>query len=307
VLLVLVLVLLLVEVCLGVLVVVRDVFVCICVGVLVLVMVDVSVVVAVTVVVVVPVMEKVDADVIDVTVVPSQNDSSEGLANMYRDLAPAADRLRASAFSLLLLSFFFCGTLEGMFGLIAAASVLCCAAPGSLGTAYAARCTRIAAIVCAALALGEILMLGTLSMMVPHVPEAVQKMCDGVPPPPAAHLAAAPQQHHAEPPAHAPMRTYELEFEALTIPATAKEGAHTFVAIAVAGARRLQAVAPSSVALTPDEVKCARAQAFATDVLPYLVVLGMFAEFCLFAVAMTTARRALDLVLLARRSGANAL
>ena len=85
--------------------------------------------------------------VIDVTVVPSQNDSSEGLANMYRDLAPAADRLRASAFSLLLLSFFFCGTLEGMFGLIAAASVLCCAAPGSLSTAYAARCTRIAAIV----------------------------------------------------------------------------------------------------------------------------------------------------------------
>ena len=63
---------------------------------------------------VVPVMTEVEIEV------PTQNDSTEGLANLYRGLEPAAMRLRSAAFSLLLISFLFCGTLEGLFGMAAA-------------------------------------------------------------------------------------------------------------------------------------------------------------------------------------------
>merc|ERR1719183_2450987 len=111
------------------------------------------------------------AEAADTVAVPVINDSSSGLAQMYQDLNKPAAYLRSSATTLLLISIFFCGSLEGIFGLIAACGVLCCAAPGSLGTAYAARCTRIAAVLCAALALGQFLCLGALSMMMPHMPE----------------------------------------------------------------------------------------------------------------------------------------
>ena len=66
---------------------------------------------------------------------PVQNDSTEGLARMYQDLAPHALKLKSACTVLLLVSLFFCGSLEGLFGIMAAMSVLCCAAPGSLGTA----------------------------------------------------------------------------------------------------------------------------------------------------------------------------
>jgi len=254
---------------------------------------------------VVPVMTEVEIEV------PTQNDSTEGLANLYRGLEPAAMRLRSAAFSLLLISFLFCGTLEGLFGMAAAVSVLCCAAPGSLGTAYAARCTRIAAIICAALALGQLLVLSTFSFVVPHMPDAVANMCQEMPP------AAVPAPTTADQTFDAPAKTadmgaYEIDISAiqissLEVPSTPQEGAQSVVFVAAVAARRLQALAPATAAATPDDVKCARAQQFVTDVLPWVVMMGMIGELCLFIIAMSTARRALELMHLARRCGANAL
>ena len=65
---------------------------------------------------------------------------------MYADLDPLARHVRSAACTLLMFSFFFCGTLEGLFGLLAASCVLCCAAPGSLGVAHSSRCAKICAI-----------------------------------------------------------------------------------------------------------------------------------------------------------------
>lgn len=114
----------------------------------------------------------------DAVVVPVQNDSSDGLARMYSDLEPLAQRVRSSACWLLFFSMMFCGTLEGMCGLFAAAAVLCCAAPGSLGTAYASRCSKTLATITAVLALFHLLALSTFSFVVlPEVPHTVAHMC----------------------------------------------------------------------------------------------------------------------------------
>merc|ERR1719335_1237158 len=114
-----------------------------------------------------------------VIVVETQNDSSEGLKRMYEDLEPLAKRLRSAATCLLFFSIMFMGSLEGLFGLVAATGVLCCAAPGSLGTAYAARCTRITAIICASLALMHLLCISTFATIVlPEMPAAIAKACE---------------------------------------------------------------------------------------------------------------------------------
>merc|ERR1719375_2470024 len=73
----------------------------------------------------------------------------------------------------------FCGTLEGFFGLMAAAGVLCCAAPGSLGTAYASRCTKTLAVICASLAAFHLIAISVFSIAVlPEMPHAVMDMCE---------------------------------------------------------------------------------------------------------------------------------
>merc|ERR1719183_3441294 len=114
------------------------------------------------------------AEAADTVAVPVINDSSSGLAQMYQDLNKPAAYLRSSATTLLLISIFFCGSLEGIFGLLAATGVLCCAAPGSLGTAYAARCTRLLAIVSAALAFTHGMCLATFAFAVlPEMPAAL--------------------------------------------------------------------------------------------------------------------------------------
>ena len=65
---------------------------------------------------------------------------------MYADLEPLARAVKSAACSLLMFSMLFCGTLEGLFGLMAATSVLCCTAPGSLGVAHSSRCAKICAV-----------------------------------------------------------------------------------------------------------------------------------------------------------------
>jgi hypothetical protein len=65
-----------------------------------------------------------------------------------------------------------------MFGMMAAAGVLCCAAPGSLGAAHAARCTRILAIFCASFAFFHMTFLAGFSLAVlPEMPSAVEAQC----------------------------------------------------------------------------------------------------------------------------------
>ena len=105
-------------------------------------------------------------------------DSSEGLARMYVDLEPLARRVRSSACWLLFFSFMFCGSIEGFFGIIAACGVLCCSAPGSLGTAYASRCTKTCAIITATIAMFHLCALSTFGFVIlPEVPHAVAEMC----------------------------------------------------------------------------------------------------------------------------------
>jgi hypothetical protein len=234
------------------------------------------------------------AEIVVVTSVPVQNDSSEGLARMYADLEEPAKKLRSSAFTLLLLSFLFCGSIEGIFAMIAALSVLCCAAPGSLGTAYAARCTRICAIVCAVVAFSQMMMLTAVSFMVPHMPEAVDSYCATMPvggvvvaTPPDVKVVAVPSPADDKP--------------------LAKEGAHKVVAFAVSGLRKLQEVATATAPMDDQAAQCEKAAYFTAEVLPYFVFFASIAELCLFIAAMTTARRALHLVLLARSMGANGL
>lgn len=253
-----------------------------------------------------------------VVTVPLQNDKAPQAPHMYAELVPAAMRLRASAVSLMIISFLFCGSLEGFFGMVAAMSVLCCAAPGALGTVRTARAVRIAAVLCAAFALGQCVWLTALSFMMPHMPEAVGKACfDSItsPPPPTPFKPTAIMPVPAEtvpedlmpvvPGQKVIEHTYSFSFEAVSVPATSKEAAHTFVAIFAAGARRLQAAMP--VEIDPEVLRCERAQQFVADVLPLMVLTGMIGELCLFIIAMKTARRALELLLLARRAGVNGI
>ena len=85
---------------------------------------------------------------------------------MYADLAPEALRVRSAACFLLGVSMFMCGSLEGFMGIIAACTILCCAAPGSLGTAYAARCARVAALLAAGFGAVHLVALSLFSVAV---------------------------------------------------------------------------------------------------------------------------------------------
>lgn len=225
---------------------------------------------------------------------------------MYADLAPLAARLRGAAMGLLLFSCLFIGTLEGLFGLIAAAGVLCCAAPGSLGTAYAARCTRITATISATISLMHLMCLTMFAFAVlPEMPHAIEHACgadkmvipaDG----------AMPRGAIPEPTGFAHMVSAGLAArvsDAVATPASVEltpSASATFVAnIATTAARRLQDVS--------HEAACMRTKEIFANAVPSFVFVAALVEMGLFLSAMSTAKAATRIVVAARRYGANAI
>jgi len=231
-------------------------------------------------------MEKVAPP--DTVAVPAVNDSSSGLARMYEDLKPGAAALRRVASVLLCFSLLVLGspTLEGVFGLIAACGVLCCAAPGSLGTAYAARCTRICAIICAGIALFQALTLSAVAVTIPRVPQALMEVCGEE------AIASLPEPFEAS-------QKYEAEI-ALDTPSFSQRGADAVVFVATSAARKLHAVSGR-------DVDCERMAEFIDMLPPSMLHFFSFVELGLFASAYATARVAARLMSDARRFGANAL
>ena len=109
---------------------------------------------------------------------PAQNDSASGLAAMHKDLAPMAAQVKGGAAMLLVFSLFRLGSLQGILGLVAATGVLCCSAPGSLGTAYAARRARCTSLCAASFSLFTLLMIGCLYMhALPTLPARMHEQC----------------------------------------------------------------------------------------------------------------------------------
>jgi hypothetical protein len=211
--------------------------------------------------------------VVDVIVVaePVQNDSTHGLERLYAGLEPFAKRLRSACSMLFVFSVFLMGSLEGILGLCAACGVLCCAAPGSLGTAYAARCTRVLAVMCSGVALFQLITMSVVGFLVPDMSPMIDELCSSEPLP-EHDLTAVPLRQHA---------------------------AHHIVAFAASGARHLQAVAP--------DVKCERAASFVQNVLPCAVLIGATLEFGLFMAALITAKASRQIMFEAHRQGANAM
>lgn len=252
---------------------------------------------------------KEDKPVADAVAVAVINDSSAGLNRMYEDLAPLAARVRSAASILLLFSVFppFIGTLEGMFGIIAACGVLCCAAPGSLGVAYAARCTKILATVSAVFSLMHVMCLTTFAVAVmPDVPHAFRHICSegklGLPPP----VRGAHANDHLLFPAFAHSATGE-HAEA-TIVAHEPPRTATFVAtVATGAARRLQEMQLVAVDQAPVDPACARAERFFVEAAPAVLLCATLLEFGLFVAALSLAKASARLVNAARRYGANAI
>ena len=236
-------------------------------------------------------------------------DSSAGLAQMYDDLTPLANNLRRAAHALLFFSILFCGSLEGLFGLIAACGVLCCAAPGSLGVAYAARCTRITATICAVMALLHIICLATFSLAVlPQMPHAFHHVCTEsmkMEQPPLEH-----QPHHEHPPHHG--EGHPPMFGLLSAPSVEtgraevvpSAPAHLVATVATSAARRLQEMAIVSEETSP---ACERAERVFAKAAPLMLFFAMVVELGLFMSALSTAKAAGKLLMAARRYGANAI
>lgn len=246
--------------------------------------------------------------------VPVVNDSAEGLAQMYQDLDPLAIRLKSAAFSLLFFSLFFIGSLEGLFGLVAAMGVLCCSAPGSLGTAYAARCTRIMAMVAASLALIHIFCLSAFSLVVmPNMPHAFHHVCaqeaSVAAPQAAGHITSglasvAPRAEDVAP----IVATQDSPIVATQVAPVSAPPAHAvFVAtISTAAARRLQALVAAPAPETEME-HCERAERAFSRAVPSFLLLAMIIECGLFFSALRTVKAATRLLVAARTYGANAI
>lgn len=261
------------------------------------------------------------AEVLDVEVaVPVVNDSSEGLARMLNDLAPLAARLRANATILLLFSVLFMGSLEGMFGMIAAIGLLCCAAPGPLGAAAAARCTRIMATVCATFALMHILCLSFFAVAVlPEMPHAFHHACaEAHHPPLADKMALAAPAHQQAPPegpahfvGHLVVRTFVAaphheEGAPENISQGPRPSAMFFATVATTAHRRLQEFAYGEPA-DMDEPSCLKTERLFAQAAPVFLVAAIFVELGLFIAAINTAKAAARLVYTARKSGANGI
>lgn len=266
-------------------------------------------------------------------------DSSEGLARLYADLDPLARHVRSAACTLLMFSFFFCGTLEGLFGLMAACCVLCCAAPGSLGVAHASRCAKICAVCTATLALLHLLAISTFAVAVlPTMPAAVAQTCT-------AHEREMDSLTHSAHPAGklpAPEK-FGLSDVFLTgkvfaegglpvkenqpVPPKMKElvseepmladGSYSVAAakLVAGGSVRVSRHLEQLVAVVtrttfqpaPLSAHCAKVARFFADFAPLALLMAGLVEFCLFLSAMTLARRATALVHTARSMGANGI
>jgi hypothetical protein len=267
----------------------------------------------------------------------NEQDSSEGLARMYADLDPLARHVRSAACTLLMFSFFFCGTLEGLFGLLAASCVLCCAAPGSLGVAHSSRCAKICAIFTATLALFHLLAISTFSIAVlPTMPVAVAQQCSAheremelsahpagkMPPPEKFGLSevfltgkvfAEGVPMTADQPMPSPMKKMDLD---AAPPLLDDDSYSTAAAKLVAGgsiraARHLEQVVAvvtrASFEPAPLSAHCAKVARFYAEFAPVALLMAGLIEFCLFLSAMTLARRAAHLILAARSMGANGI
>lgn len=210
-----------------------------------------------------------------------QNDSRAGLMQMYADLTPLADQLKSSATLLFIFSLFYFCTLEGMFGLIAASGVLFCAAPGALGTAYAARCTRVCAILCAGLSLGHLCAIMVVMSMLPAIYEK-SDMCSD-----------ARFEHMPHPPPVA-MGTWDWSTDAFA------------ESVSTAG-RKLSVAMPAAMPAAFGEVECEEMSSFFQKMAPVIIMSAAAINLCLFISAVKTAKRAALLVREARRMGANAI
>jgi hypothetical protein len=258
---------------------------------------------------------------------------------MYADLAPFAAKVRGAALSLLFFSILFMGSLEGLFGLLAACGILCCAAPGALGTAHAARCARIMATVCAVLSLMHIMCLSTFAVVVmPEMPKAFHKQCVEEHKQILAQGAADVEYDNAivatqdaAPATSSESFVSSVMYFGLSY---AKNGAKnqvyvddeeepsgtatTLVAVSTAAARRLQDYVmiidePSAdqAALAAEAKKqakaCAKAEDFFVSAVPTYLVLAMFVEMGLFVSAMRLARASAMITAAARAYGANGI
>jgi hypothetical protein len=217
--------------------------------------------------------------------VPVINDSSAGLAQLYVDLNPLALKVRRNASFVLFYGLMLMCTAEGMFSLIAAAGVLCCAAPGSLGTAYAARFTRIMASIAAGISLAHILFLSSFAIVVmPHMPQAIERVCGPSPPDHPAFNAG-------------PM---SIALHAVT----SQEAAADTVAFGISSAsRKLQEVVNSASPPVPCE-QMGRFVGHAAH--PFLMVV-FFLQCGLFASTLCLSKSSGALVRKARECGANAI
>lgn len=226
--------------------------------------------------------------------------SSSGLARMYEDLLPHSLRVRSAACLLFAMSLFMCGSLEGLFGLIAASSILFCAAPGSLGVAYASRCARIAAVIAASIGIMHLFALAAVSLAVlPSMPAAAQELCTREaqlhPDAPALKLVApdvAPDWVGAS---NAPV-------------ATPPSSSTMIASVASAAARKLEEVMLADGESPASEAAhCARIGRFFQEMAPTLLLGCATIEACLVFAALRLAYACAAMVRVARQMGANAL
>jgi len=98
-----------------------------------------------------------------------QSASADGLASLYVELQPLANKIKVFARALLVVSLLRLASIEGLLGILSSLAVLCWAAPGSLGVAYASRQARMMAWLSASgAALG---LIGALSFAVTMMPD----------------------------------------------------------------------------------------------------------------------------------------
>lgn len=251
-----------------------------------------------------PPVAVVEVEKVEGAAAPAVNDTSDALQRMVNDLTPLAARLKAAATGLLLISILMCGSLEGLFGMFAAMGVLCCAAPGTLGTAHASRCTKICAMICAGLALGQLFCLAAVTVVMPALPAHMYDACE--------HLAAPPEAMKAHKVAGMEMEVVKAQDGSVPSPAMVPEpkGAaivttdHPMtVAIITTAARRLQEVAPESMS----KIKCEKVEHFMVEIAPFLLLGAMVMETCLFLAALRTVKAAATLMRAARAYGANGM
>lgn len=222
--------------------------------------------------------------------------------------------MRSCACTLFILSFFVCGTLEGMFGMAAAMAVLCCAHPSVLGVAHASKCAKCAATMCAILGMFHLTILSFFAFAVmPEVPQAVQASCaNGATPESfyeslsmglAPHAGAHPPHPH-EGHAHDGHPHHPVAF-----PTTSKDAAYVVGNVATHASRKLTEVyqvivmGEVEVAPPPVDAHCEKVAHFFDETAPILLLLIALMQFCLILASLNLSKAAGRLILAARARG----